>query len=134
MVRLGQGHLNPKSRGPRTDMSPPRIEPGPPRWKPSRKEPFVQLVNIYSEIYLWARDSIVDTYLLSSKFIWLLKILIFLGSLKSKKKGQVLEFQNVPGCGLRALVGHLQDLTEAGKHSEDILNYVNLRQKVGLEI
>jgi hypothetical protein len=56
-----------------------------------------------------------------------------LGSLKSKKKGQVLEFQNVPGCGLRALVGHLQDLTEAGKQSEDILNYVNLRQKVGLE-
>jgi hypothetical protein len=45
----------------------------------------------------------------------------------------VLEFQNVPGCGLRALVGHLQDLTEAGKQSEDILNYVNLRQKVRLE-
>ncbi len=59
--------------------------------------------------------------------------LFFLGSLKTKKKGQVLEFQNVPGCGLRALVGHLQDLTEAGKQSEDILNYVNLRQKVGLE-
>ncbi len=59
--------------------------------------------------------------------------MFLLGSLKSKKKGQVLEFQNVPGCGLRALVGHMQDLTEAGKQSEDILNYVNLRQKVGLE-
>ncbi len=69
------------------------------------------------------------------QIIWLLKfkILFSLGSLKSKKKGQVLEFQNVPGCGLRALVGHLQDLTEAGKQSEDILNYVNLRQKVGLD-
>ena len=46
----------------------------------------------------------------------------------------MLEFQNVPGCGLRALVGHLRDLTESGKHSEEIQNYVNLRQKVGTGI
>ncbi len=84
-------------------------------------------------IYLWARNSIVDTYF-RPNLSGLYKFCSFyVGSLKSKKKGQVLEFQNVPGCGLRALVGHLQDLTEAGKQSEDILNYVNLRQKVRLE-
>ena len=42
----------------------------------------------------------------------------------------MLEFQSVPGCGLRALVGHLEDVTEAGKTSDEIMNYVNLRHKV----
>ncbi len=40
------------------------------------------------------------------------------------------EFQNVPGCGLRATVAHVEELIETGKQSEEILNYINLRRKV----
>jgi hypothetical protein len=87
----------------------------------------IDLAGQYQFLVLYSR------YLLPNYMAFKTHFLFFLGSLKTKKKGQVLEFQNVPGCGLRALVGHLQDLTEAGKQSEDILNYVNLRQKVGLE-
>jgi hypothetical protein len=58
MKRLDQGHLHPKTRGPRTDMSRPGIEPGRPRWEAStlEKSHLNSLLIAIRNIYIWALD------------------------------------------------------------------------------
>lgn len=40
-------------------------------------------------------------------------------------EGTVKDFQNVPGCGLKCNVTHIDDLVESANHSEAVINFMN---------